>query len=182
MTENRSEEVRKALRRFQDGYEAKDLNKIGAFMELFEPGDDTELIGIGAAARGGYEWFEGLEKIREIVEGDWTYWGDVSIDVEGAKISCRDNVAWLSTSGFIVQTDTHDKALHFYLKQMGALLEDEDSDPDSVLMEATHFGMRRLRERHLGEGYKWPFVLTAVLANSRGEWRFTAIHWSMPVD
>jgi hypothetical protein len=49
-------------------------------------------------------------------------------------------------------------------------------------MEATHFGMRRLRERHKGEGHSWPFVLTAVLVRSDDGWRFHTIHWSMPVD
>ena len=180
--EKRIEQVRKVLRTFQNGYTARDLTGLDAFVELFEPGDDTELIGIGAAVRGGYEWFQGLEQIREIIEGDWTYWGDVIIDVEGAKISCLGDVAWLSTCGSIAQTDTHGQALPFYLKQMVDLLEDKDVDPDVKLMEATHFGLRRLRERQKGMGHKWPFVLTAVLVNSSGSWRFSAIHWSMPVD
>ena len=182
MIEKRIEQVREALRKFQDGYIARDLNRIDTFLELFEPEEDSELIGIGASVRGGYEWFQGLEQIREIIEGDWTYWGDVIIDVDGAGIKCRGDVAWLSTSGFIVQTSTHNKALPFYLKQMGELIDDEDVDPDSRLMEATHFGLRRLRERHLGEGHKWPFVLTAVLVDSGDQWRFSTIHWSMPVD
>ena len=80
--------VRAVLVKFQNGYLARDLTGLDEFMELFEPGDDTELIGIGAAVRGGYEWFQGHEKIRDIVEGDWTYWGNVIIDVAGAKISC----------------------------------------------------------------------------------------------
>ncbi len=182
MTEDRIEQVRTVLSKFQEGYIARDISGLDAFMELFEAGDTCELIGIGAAVRGGYEWFQGSAQIREIIEGDWIYWGDVSIDVEGAKISCLGEVAWLSTSGSIAQTDTHDKALPSYLKQMVDLLEEKDVDPDSKLMEATHFGLRRLRERQKGMGYKWPFVLTAVLINSSGKWRFSTIHWSMPVD
>ncbi len=151
-------------------------------MELFEPSVETELIGIGAAERGGYEWFQGLDQIREIIEGDWTYWGDVILDVAGAKISFLDSVAWVSTTGSLTQTDTHEKALPSYLKQMVAMLEEEDVDPDTKLMEATHFGLRRLRERHMGMGHEWPFVLTTVLVNTSDRWRFAAIHWSMPVD
>ena len=45
--------------------------------------------------------------------------------------------------------DTSD--LGFYINQMKGLLEDEDLDLDGRLMEATHFGMRRLRERHKGD-------------------------------
>ena len=176
------ERIRKVLARFQDGYIARDLSKLDEFLEMFAQSDDVELIGIGASVRGGSEWFEGLEPIREIVESDWTYWGDVNLDVEGARITVHGDAAWLSTSGVLVQTGTFDEALPFYLEQMKEMLEDENVDPDTKLMEATHFGMRRVRERHKGKGHAWPFVLTAVLAKTEDDWRFRQIHWSMPVD
>jgi hypothetical protein len=62
------------------------------------------------------------------------------------------------------------------------MLDDDGRDPDARLLEATHFGMRRLRERGLGEGHGWPFVFTAVLVRSHGTWQFHTMHWSMPVD
>ena len=175
-------EVRDVLQRFQDGYTTRDLSKLDEFMGLFFPSDDVELIGIGASTRGGYEWFQGLKQIREIIESDWTYWGDVVIDVEGAKITVQGDVAWLSTSGSLAQTASLDKALPFYLKQMKELLEDESAAPETRLMEATHFGLRRLREKHKGEGYRWPFVLTAVLVHTEGDWRFHQVQFAMPVD
>jgi hypothetical protein len=175
-------DVRSALQRFQDGYTARDVSALDAFMELFVPGDDAELIGIGAAVRGGNEWFQGTEAIREIVESDWTYWGDVRFDVAGAKITALGDVAWLSTSGELVQTLAFDDAVGFYIDQMKDLLLAEDAGPDDRLMEATHFGVRRLRERHKGVGHCWPLVFTAVLVRSEGDWRFHTTHWSMPVD
>jgi hypothetical protein len=174
--------VRDTLRRFHKGYVNRDLSRLDEFMQLFAKEGDPELIGIGAAVRGGNEWFEGPDAIREIIESDWTYWGDVWIDVEGARIRVLGNVAWLSTTGTVRQTDTHDEALPFYVQQMKELLEKEEWDPDSRLMEATHFGIRRLRERHKGRGHAWSFVLTAVLVRTEGKWQFHTIHWSMPVD
>jgi hypothetical protein len=176
------EQVRKVLERFQDGYVTRDLSRLDEFMDLFFPGDDVELIGIGASTRGGYEWFQGLEQIREIIESDWTYWGDVVIDVDGAKITVRGDVAWISTSGSLAQTPDLDKALPFYLKQMKELLEDEGAAPEARLMEATHFGLRRLRERDKGEGHHWPFVFTAVLVKTEDGWRFHQVQFAMPVD
>lgn len=175
-------QVRDVLHRFQDGYTARNLSELDEFMTLFDQNGDAELIGVGASVRGGNEWFQGLEQIREIVASDWSYWGDVSIDVAGAKITTSGDVAWLSTSGELLQTQRFDEALGFYLDQMKDMLEDERLDMDGRLMEATHFGMRRLRERHLGEGHTWPFVFTAVLMRDSGDWRFHTIHWSMPVD
>jgi hypothetical protein len=174
-------DVRKVLQRFQDGYTARDLDQLDDFMDLFARSDEIELIGIGASVRGGNEWFQGTESIREIVQSDWSYWGDVVIDVEGARISVLGDVAWLSTSGGVVQREAFD-ALSFYPEQMKGLLEDESADLDTRLMNATHFGMRRLWERQKGDGHTWPFVFTAVLARDEGEWRFHTIHWSMPVD
>ena len=174
--------VRNMLGQFQDGYKERDLDHLDEFMALFTQTSEVELIGIGAFERGGVEWFEGLDKVREIIQSDWEYWGDVQIDVAGAKISINGNVAWLTTTGTLAQTDTFDKAMPFYFNQMKEIIESEDKEADERLMEATHFGMRRLRERLKGVGHKWPFVISAVLLKEDGKWRFHTIHWSMPVD
>jgi hypothetical protein len=176
------ERVRAVLQRFQDGYLARDTTKIDEFMRLFAPDEDIELIGVGAAKRAANEWFVGPAAIRDIVEGDWTYWGDVTFDVVGAKITVNGDVAWLTTTGAVTQTQVFDKALPQYLQQMRAILENAEFDSDTQLMETTHFGLRRLRERSKGLGYAWPFTFVAVLINSDGTWRFHTIHWSMPVD
>ncbi len=176
------EEVRATLQRFQDGYIARDATKLDEFMRLFAPDKDIELIGVGAAQRAATEWFIGQTAIRDIVEGDWIYWGDVKLDVVGAQIHVRGEVAWLSTMGVVVQTRAFDQALPQYLRQMKQILENEDLDADMQLIEATHFGMRRLRERLKGPGHAWPFTFVAVLIKSDGAWCFHTIHWSMPVD
>jgi hypothetical protein len=176
------EQVRNILQRFQDGYTERDLDQLDDFLALFIQNDDVELIGIGAFERGGVEWFESLDKIREIIQSDWEYWGDVEIDVAGAKITVNGDTAWLTTTGTLEQTGTFDKALPVYLDQMKQIIEGEERNSDEKLVEATHFGMRRLRERLKGLGHRWPFVLSAVLQKEEGQWRFHTIHWSMPVD
>ena len=175
-------EIRAVLQKFQHGYDERNLERLDSFMNLFVAKDDVELIGIGAAQRGGYEWFEGLDKVREIIQSDWEHWGNVVIDVACAKINVHGEVAWLSTTGILEQTDHFNKTLPFFLKQMKDLLEDEDKTPDEQLVEATHYGMRRLRERLKKVGHPWPFVITATLEKEAGHWRFHTIHWSMPVD
>lgn len=177
-------EVRQILQRFQDGYSARDKSKLDDFMELFVPGDDAELIGIGASARNKNEWFQGTERIREIIESDWTYWGDVKLDVSGAKITVNGDAAWLSTTGSILQTDHihSEDVTGFTLKQMKEMLDDESLSQEEKLIEAAHFGVRRWRERMKPAGFPWPFVFTAMLVKHEGTWRFHTIHWSMPVD
>jgi hypothetical protein len=174
--------VRSVLHRFQDGYTARDVNQLDAFMQLFVQSDDIELIGVGATKRGGPEWFQGLAAIREIVEGDWTYWGDVRLNLEGARITILGNAAWLSTDGDLISNQDYDKALPFYLDTMKELLVKEDLSLDARVAEVTQFGVNRLRDRIYGVGHPWPFTFTAVLVKTDGAWRFHTIHWSFPAS
>lgn len=178
-TSNAIEAVRRVLQLLQDGYVARDLSAVDGFLELFD--DAPEMIGIGASARGGDEWFEGRGAVREIIESDWTYWGDVRIDVAGAKITVSGESAWISTTGTLTQTGTFDEAMPQYLEQMKGLLERPRENPATGIMEATYFGLSRLRERSLGVGHEWPLVITAVLVKTGSQWRFDTMHWSMPV-
>jgi hypothetical protein len=65
---------------------------------------------------------------------------------------------------------------------MKAIFDQEGLSADEILMEATHYGMRRLRERSKGIGHSWPFTFTAVLIKDEADWRFHTLHWAMPVD
>ena len=94
--------VRAALQKFQDGYTPRDVSKLDEFMQLFVQDDSIEMISVGASKRAANEWFEGLSRIREIVENDWMYWGDVRFDVEGAKITVQGEAAWLQ--GYLTQS------------------------------------------------------------------------------
>lgn len=183
MTDDQNQhDVRSVLQKFQDAYTARDLARLDDLMQLFVQDDSIEMIGIGAAKRAATEWFEGVVRVREIIESDWTYWGEVRLDVDGAKITVHGDVAWLSTTGTVTQTEAFDTAIQFHLNDMKAIFDQEGLSADEKLMEATHYGMRRLRERAKGLGYSWPFTFTAVLVKDKAEWRFHTLHWAMPVD
>lgn len=115
-TENLSE-IRATLQKFRDGHTARDAARLDDFMQLFAPNDEIEMIGIGAAKRAATEWFEGHSRIREIVENDWRYWGNVKLDVDGAKITTNGDTAWLSTTGTVTQTQAFDTAIEFHLNE-----------------------------------------------------------------
>lgn len=182
MTTDQIFTVRSALQKFQDGYTARDVTKLDEFMQLFVQDYTIEMIGVGASKRAANEWFEGLARIREIVESDWLYWGDVKFDVTGAKITVQNDAAWLSTTGTVTQTKAFDTAIEFHVNDMKAIFDREELSADQKLMEATHYGMRRLYERSKGLGHSWPFTFTAALIKENDEWHFHTIHWSMPVE
>lgn len=179
---NEIEYVQAALQRFQDGYTAREVARLDDFMQLFVQSDEIEMIGVGASKRGGPEWFQGLAAIREIIEGDWTYWGDVRFNLEGAKITLLGSVAWLSTDGVLISNQEYDKALPFYVNTMKELLENDSLSLDARVAEATQFGVNRMRDRIYGVGHPWPFTFTAVLVKIDAGWRFHTIHWSFPAS
>jgi hypothetical protein len=182
MTDKSISEVRSTLQEFQDGYTARDTKNLDEFMQLFVQDESIEMIGVGASKREANEWFEGLARIREIIESDWTYWGDVKFDVEGAKITVRGDTAWLSTTGTITTTKAFDTAIEFHVNDMKAIFDREELSADQKLMEATHYGIRRLYERSKGLGHSWAFTFTATFIKDAEQWRFHTIHWSMSVD
>jgi hypothetical protein len=177
-----TEAVRLVLQRFQDGYTGRDVSRLDEFMQLFVQSDAIELIGVGAVKRGGPEWFQGLAAIREIIAGDWAYWGDVHLNLEGVKITILGEAAWLTTDGDLISSQEYDKALPFYLNTMKELLENEDLSLDARVAEVAQFGVNRLRDRIYGMGHAWPFTFTAMLAKTDGGWRFHTIHWSFPAS
>ena len=173
---------RNVLQKFQDGYVIRNKSKLDEFMELFAPTYEIELIGVGASERGGNEWFNGRAAVRDIIEGDWTYWGAVDIDVDGARITVSGEKAWFSATGTLTSGDEYEEAYPSYLEQMRDLLMDESKSLDDRLTDATHFGVRRLRNRMRGKGARWPFVITAVLVKTDGSWGFHTLHWSFPAE
>jgi len=102
--------------------------------------------------------------------------------VAGAKITVQGEAAWLSTTGTVTQTKAFDTAIELHVNDMKAIFDRADLTADQKLMEATHYGIRRMYERSKGLGHSWPFTFTAVLVKVGEEWRIHTIHWSMLVD
>lgn len=176
--------VRAVLREFQDGYIARDIHRLDQFMQLFLDDPSIELIGIGASKRGAAEWFQGPAAIREIIESDWTYWGNVMLDVPEASIHVTGDTAWCSMTGAVLQTDDlqREEVVTGVLHQIQEILADQSRSPQERLIDADHFSHARVFERTKPFGYRWPFVFTAVLCRDAGAWKFHTIHWSMPVE
>lgn len=72
-------------------------------------------------------------------------------------------------TGTVTQTQASDKAIEFHLNDMKAIFDKEDLSVNEKLMEATHYGMRRLYERSTGPGHRWLFTFTATLLKDGNE-------------
>lgn len=102
-------------------------------------------------------------------------------DIDNIKITQKSNIAWFSLCASLEQLEVNDVYWQFYANQMKELLEKNDGTSHDKMFEATHFGIRRLRERNLGVGHRFKMVITGVLIK-QGSWKFHTLHWSMSVD
>ncbi|TWH80381.1 nuclear transport factor 2 family protein [Sedimentibacter saalensis] len=175
-TVDEKSEIIKILRKFQNGYTGKDIEKVDAFVEeLFK--DDACVLGTGTG-----ELFLGLEQVKSLIIGDWKYWGDIKIDLENVYINNENTVAWVATTGNVKYTfeNTQEK-YESYLNFIKNKIEESEIKPKQkitfinwVLALAYHQRLEKKRE------YLWPLRLSGVLLKDDGKWKFANIHFSIP--
>jgi ketosteroid isomerase-like protein len=174
------EEIRAVLQSFQDGYTKRDMEAVVQFMDLFIPEEDLEVIGTGAARTGEGEWCLGREAARKIVESDWKWWGDLVLDVVGARIFVNGNTGWLATAGTISETIKAEALRKSYVEYMGELNKKEDMSDEEKALEMMRSGADMLQMIQKGEAYTWPFRFTAVLVKRSQGWLFHQMQFSYP--
>ncbi len=175
------DEVREALRNFQEGYHERRIENIDAFMEMFVPEADIELIGTGGITPGDDEWCLNRKSVRSLIEDDWNYWGDVDIQVEDASVHIHGDVAWVSAPGTVTRNLNPNQSYQNYLDNIqGKLERDRETGAQEKLLEIVRGAANTLYEAHKGPTYVWPFRFTAILALTGGLWRFHQVQFSFP--
>ncbi|MCM1989170.1 nuclear transport factor 2 family protein [Oceanirhabdus seepicola] len=83
-------DIKDVLRRFQEGYTNRNVDNLDNYMnDLFI--NDDRIITVGTSRS---EWCFGLNELRELLESDWKFWGDIVVDSENSKINSKDSTAW----------------------------------------------------------------------------------------
>jgi hypothetical protein len=168
------DEIRTALRKFQDAYTLRDITEVPQFISelFFHPG----LLVIGT---GLDEWCEDTDSISRLFEWDWEYWGDVDLDVSGAKIFYRDEVGWLATRGTITKVIDSENLPTVTLDNIHKELNSDHSGRQK-LFEIMRSSAGALMETEGGNTFVWPFRFSAVLVKTGNAWQFNQIHFSFP--
>lgn len=168
-------EVRKVLQKFQEGYAKRDINLIGSYMEdLFSKESDALIVGTADS-----EWCLGIEEMKEIIQSDWKYWGDLKLDIDGAIVSSYGDVAWLTTEGVVCSISSEDKMYNKYVEKIKDNLVNDVSSKDKLIDTLKSISIC-LYEINLGEEVIRPIRFSAILINNDGRWKFHNIHFSHP--
>jgi len=174
------EEVRQALAQFQEYYTRRDAAQLEAFLQMLAD-EDLEVIGTNASTPGQDEWHLGKTSAREIFLGDWEGWGDVRLDVAGARIRANGETAWLSCAGTVQMRIEAEKNFADYLAFAQRYMETPGLSAEEKLLYILRGGNNTLYELRRGENFIWPLRFTAVLTRaSSGSWTFQHMQFAFP--
>ncbi|HSD83720.1 MAG TPA: hypothetical protein VLG46_07670 [Anaerolineae bacterium] len=174
------ERVRLTLQRFQDGYTQRDVARLDEFMQLFADGAGVEVIGTNGIRPGVDEWYLDKAGTRELVQGDWKFWGDLWLEVDGAHIQARGDVAWLAVPGTVSMTIQAEENVQSHLQRIKDLIDQAGPTAEEKLLDILRDGSNIMYELRRGEQFVWPLRFTAVLVRQAGEWRFQQVQFSFP--
>lgn len=171
------EEIRTLLTAFQDGYTRRDLSRLDAFMDLFTP--DAELIGTNAVKPGVDEWHLGRQSSRELIEGDWRWWGDLRLDIPAASIRINAETGWVAAAATVTKT-VGEKGYADYLEFIQKYLQESELPAEQKLHFILRGGANTVYELRRGETFTWALRLTAVVVRQAQGWKFAQVHFSFP--
>ena len=173
------EQVRETLQRFQDYYTRRDPALLDTFLELLLD-DDLEVIGTNGLQPAEGEWYLSRAAAREIFLGDWQYWGDVRLDVPGARIRVNGKTAWLSAAGTVSKTILAEQNYADFLAFIKQHIDTEGPSAEQKLLHILRGGSNTLYELRRGEHFTWRLRFTAVLTQHGADWKFQHMHFSFP--
>lgn len=181
MTDNpQTIEVRAVLRRFQEYYTRRDPALADECLDLFAQEEGVELIGTGGVRPGLDEWYLDRDGVRKLLVDDWQTWGDLALDVAGARITCRGEVAWLACAGTVSMRIERDQCLRDYLAGLPARAEQPGRAPADTLLYILRGGINTLYQFEMGEQFVWPLRFSAVLVHTPQGWKFHQMQFSHP--
>jgi hypothetical protein len=98
---NFQQEICALLQTFQDGCTKRDLAQLDSFIDLFTP--DAELIGTNGVKPNIDEWYTSRDAAKEMIRGDWEFWGDLHLDLNSTSIRVRSDVGWIAASATVTK-------------------------------------------------------------------------------
>ncbi|MCM1991255.1 hypothetical protein [Oceanirhabdus seepicola] len=173
-------EIMEVLYKFQKGYTERNLENVDAYTEeLFTKDADLRVMGTSPG-----EICLGFEETKELIEGDWKYWGDVSCDLNNPIImNLNEDIALIALKGsvkidFKFDSEKLESQKEFIFEQID--FENLDS---SELKNKTVLLNWMLTQWGIGYSEKneqfIPLRVTGLLKKHEGKWKFKQMKFSV---
>lgn len=183
-SEKKEKEVLEVLKKFQAGYDQRDMSKLNEFVEeLFDP-EDVLVIGINSSAFGDSEWCLGIDAVKRLVAIDWTIWADLKMKMDNARIMVEGNTSWISVYGTSERRIQKKKEYDEVVRSILDYIEiNKDKKPSPIiLLSILNIASRHMWEYERGnEDFIHPIRITGVLVKKEGKWRFRQMQFAFPM-
>ena len=172
-------EIIDVLKKFQQGYDERNLEKVDAFMaEVFS--DRQDLLTLGTSTG---EVCIGHEEVKKLIYDDWDGgFGDFKIDIENAKIDVDGNAAWFYADCTLKYTfeDSDDKEYERYGEFVREIIEKKDATSKQKLSFLNwalglHYHQRRSGKRE----HLWPSEFSGMLVKENDTWKIATLHFAL---
>ncbi|MDP5276037.1 hypothetical protein [Chengkuizengella axinellae] len=175
-------QVKTVLNRFQQGYTNKNIEVLDEYInDLFI--NDNSMITVGTSRT---EWCFGLKDLKDMIESDWTYWGDLIVDFENAKINSKDNAAWF-IADCTISFDTPDNYDEWCADLIADFFEEGrfinfKTMPKLAMLNLKLASIVKSISGNQGSNIPFPLRLSGGLIKKNDKWLIHRLQFSAPMS
>lgn len=173
------EQIKQKIEAFEAGYVSRDVDKLDEFMdEMFTKNGGCFVLGIGDE-----EVCLGINEVREMVKGDWEYWGQLGLDKESLLVTTDGTSAYFTLNGTSIYSfQDSEERYERYLKSIASYFG-ENSDYRNMSYRARLAQINwqlctllSTRKEGLRE-YLWPLKLSGFMCKEGNTWRLKSMQF-----
>lgn len=173
------EQVKQKIEAFGTGYINRNVDNLDEFMdEMFSREGSCVVLGIGDE-----ELCLGINEIREMVEGDWEYWGQLELNIESLKVTTDGTSAYFTLNGTSIYSfQDSEERYNRYVNSIASYF-DENSEYRNMTYRARLAQINwqlctLLSTRQDGpREYPWPLKLSGFICKEEDSWRFKSMQF-----
>ncbi|MEG0613603.1 MAG: hypothetical protein RR486_13885 [Clostridium sp.] len=172
-------EIQEVMENLQEAYCKRDVNLVDKYSEeLFNKDENLFIFGTCDS-----EKFHGFNQCRELLQGDWGYWGDFNVNRENAFIRTYNNVAVVYSKAFVRFSSNEQSTYEGLCDFLHNSLIPENKSSKALLSEFLwNINARLCGVENSDEDEIVPLKFVGLLIKKDGKWKFNHMHFSVPVD
>lgn len=169
--------IKAVLEKLKKGYQKRDTKRVDEYINSLFINDESLYI-LGTSSD---ELCTGVDGVKELLESDWEYWGDVAFQLDDAIINVDGDTAWFATPGTVKYSFEHnqksyDRYVDFAIKKANdkSMTAEQRIALINWVMALTYH-QQELHKRD----YFCSMRLTGVMIKENDQWKITQSHFSM---
>ncbi len=172
------QEIKSVLEILNEAYQKKDPDKVDECLNSLFINDDS-LYALGTSSD---ELCPGVEEVRDLLDSDWKYWGDVNFKLDDSIINFDGDIAWFATPATVKYSYEHNQER--YDKQLAFTKEKANDKSITAEERIAHINWALALTYHQQElekrNYFCEMRFTGVMIKSDNEWKIAQGQFSMP--